>query len=200
MEDADKAIAQMAKNKALGPDGFGINLLLDPNNLELRTRACSVLIEMANSGKIPDFLKTSRGCFLSKDKSSKAKLEDIRLIQISPHLLKILEIMIGNKLEDCNSAIVRSGSYQVGLKKFSGTQELIAHVLIRTLLGKSFIFVDFSKAFDNINRRKLCELLRQVAVNERDITSHCVELIISLLHGQMIEIFGKNIKVEKGVM
>ena len=60
----------MAKEKALGPDGFGINLLTDPTNTELRQRACQVLTEMANLGKIPDFLKTSRGCFLSKDKSS----------------------------------------------------------------------------------------------------------------------------------
>lgn len=70
----------MAKDKALGPDGFGINLLIDPKNPELRVKACKVLTSIANSGKIPNFLKTSRGCYLSKDKSSKAKLEDIRLI------------------------------------------------------------------------------------------------------------------------
>ena len=64
----------------------------------------------------------------------------------------------------------------------------------------SFLFVDFAKAFNRINRKKLCELLRQVGRNAGLITSHCVELIISLLDGQLIEIFGVNIKVEKGVM
>lgn len=39
-----------------------------------------------------------------------------------------------------------------------------------------------------------------MAINEGDIKSHCVKLIISLLHGQMIDIFGKLIRVEKGIM
>lgn len=36
-------------------------------------------------------------------------------------MLMILKQMISNKLGDYNSAIVTSGSYQVGFKKFSGT-------------------------------------------------------------------------------
>jgi len=67
-------------------------------------------------------------------------------------------------------------------------------------LGMSFLFVDFAKAFDRINRKKLCELRRQVGRNKGLITSHCVELIISVLDGQIIEIFEVNIEVEKGVM
>jgi hypothetical protein len=56
-----------------------------------------MLTEMANTGKIPSFLKTSIGCYLSKDKSEKAKLYDIRLMQVSPHFsfIKFLEFMIG---------------------------------------------------------------------------------------------------------
>lgn len=74
-EDADLAIKQIASDKALGPDGLGINLFLDLNNPELRNRACKELTEIANSGNIPDFFKMSRRCYLSKDKSSEANLK-----------------------------------------------------------------------------------------------------------------------------
>jgi hypothetical protein len=62
-------------------------------------------------------------------------------------------------------------------------------VLARLKLSKSFLFVHLCKAFDGINRQKLRELLRQVGKNEGLVTSHSVELIISLLDGQQIEIF-----------
>ena len=61
--------------------------------------------------------------------------------------------MILEKLETYNSAIFHSGNYQLGFKKFRGTQELITYVLVRVKRGGSFIFVDFMQAFDGINRR-----------------------------------------------
>lgn len=48
---------------------------------------------------------------------------------------------------------------------------------------KSIAFIDFKKAFDNMNRKKLCELLRLVAEGEGESDAHCVELIVSLLEG-----------------
>lgn len=91
--------------------------------------------------------------------------------------------MILTKLEENESAITQSGNYQHGFKRFRGTHELIAHVDLLVLKGESFIYVDFTKAFVGINRKKFCELLRQVAKQEGEITSHCVELIINLLQG-----------------
>lgn len=42
--------------------------------------------------------------------------------------------------------------------------------------------------------------MRTVAEVEGAKVAHCVELIVSLLQGQKVEIFGKNIHIETGVM
>jgi hypothetical protein len=51
----------------------------------------------------------------------------------------------------------------------------------------SFLFVDFAKAFDGINRKFFCELLRQVGRNDGLITNHCGKLIISLLEVNLLK-------------
>lgn len=96
---------------ALGPDGFGIRLLKQKENLNLRQRACRVLAEMANTGEISEHMRISSACYLSKNKSTAAALDDLRLIQIFSHLIKALEHMILAKLEQFNSAIIQSGDY-----------------------------------------------------------------------------------------
>ena len=84
---------------ALGPDGFAIRLIKQKGNTNLRQRACRVLAEMANTGEIPKHMRISRECYLSKNKSTAAALDDLRLIQISSHLIKALKNMILAKLE-----------------------------------------------------------------------------------------------------
>lgn len=81
-------------------------------NIDLRQRACRVLAEMANAGEIPENIRISRACYLSKKKSTAAVLDDLRLIEISSHLIKVLEHMILAKLKQLNSAIIQSGDYQ----------------------------------------------------------------------------------------
>ena len=93
---------------ALGPDGFGIRLLKQKENLNLRQRACRVLAKIAYTGEIPGHMRIIRACYLSKNKSIAVALDDLRLIQISSHLIKALEHMILSKLELFNSAIILS--------------------------------------------------------------------------------------------
>jgi hypothetical protein len=66
---------------------------------------------MANAGEIPENMRISRACYLSKNKSTAVALDDLRLIEISSHLIKVLEHMIIAKLEQFNSAIIKSGDY-----------------------------------------------------------------------------------------
>jgi len=56
-------------------------------------------------------MRISRACYLSKSKSTAAALDDLRLIKISLHVIKVLEHMILAKLEQFNSAIIQSGYY-----------------------------------------------------------------------------------------
>lgn len=56
-------------------------------------------------------MRIIRACYLSKNKSTAAALDDLRLIQISSLLIKALEHMILSKLELFNSAIIQSGDY-----------------------------------------------------------------------------------------
>ena len=80
IQDAENAITKLSSDKALGPDGFGIALLKNKDNLALRERACKVLVEMANSYILPEHIRVSIACFLLKNKNDSAKFEDIRLI------------------------------------------------------------------------------------------------------------------------
>ena len=41
----------------------------------------------------------------------------------------------------------------------------------------------------------MCQLLRAVAEGEGAKVAHCVELIVSLLQGQKVDIFGKEIPI-----
>ena len=55
---------------------------------------------MLNEIKIPDYLKTSIICALSKTNSSTTSIDDIRYIQINPYITKWMEKTVSNKMKE----------------------------------------------------------------------------------------------------
>ena len=69
---------------------------------------------MVNIDCIPDYLKVVKIILLSKKNQSAVKLDNIRPIMALPHVTKLIEKMIKNKLEDLDSNLLQVGSYQSG--------------------------------------------------------------------------------------
>jgi len=172
----------MANDLALNPDDFGIQLLVNKNSTESRARACKELTNMAITCFIPDYLRVSRACFLSKKNLLCFVLwRKTHIDCATPNKIpKTNDLDYADRAQLCYRAQWQLLNW---FHKFQSTQELIAYVMTRVKYWKIFIFVNFAKTFDKINRKKLCTLLRQVAKNEGLVTKHCVELIINLLEG-----------------
>lgn len=56
------------------------------------------LMNMLNSGYIPDYLKNGKLSLLSKTQTTQVSLKDIRPLTIQSHLVKVLERAIKLKL------------------------------------------------------------------------------------------------------
>ena len=78
---------------------------------------------------------------------------------------------------------MKVGNYQSGFKEGGGTQQNITKLLkeiaksrVYKSQRKAHLFIDFKKAFDTVNRRKLAEILIGRAKNESE--RHCIKLLI----------------------
>ena len=64
-----------------------------------------------NKLDIADYLKSFKLIIISLSNSSKVTLEEVRPIQVLPHLIKILEKAIKIKLSKLDSKLLQTGSY-----------------------------------------------------------------------------------------
>ena len=88
-------------------------------------------------------------------------MENIRPIIVRSHLTKIMEKAIIVKIKQIDLKILKSGAYERGFKEGMNTGANISQTLVR-IQGKRHkdslhLFVDLTKAFDNIDRLKLFE-------------------------------------------
>ena len=104
-----------------------------------------------------------------------AKIDDTRLITDRTHLLKILEKAVMFKLQEKNTDLLKMGSYQNGFTKGKSTHQNIYKMLEIVKDGRKgiarysiLLSVDFSKAFDKVDRRLLMELLLQRSKDATD--------------------------------
>lgn len=98
---------------------------------------------------------------LPKSGSSRASLDETRLICIQYVISKIIDQCVINLAEKINSALLTSNSYYNGFKAGFSTQEHITSVLtfihnaISSNAERYILLFDFKKAFDNISREQL---------------------------------------------
>ena len=61
---------------------------------------------MLNNDEIPGYLKVARLTLIYKRGKTSANLDDVRLIAILSHIIKVVEKVIKNKLESSKSKLI----------------------------------------------------------------------------------------------
>ena len=96
-DDIERAIKEVGFSKALGPNLFDGSVLA---NDDVKANCIQFLHTCLNKGGIKQYLKESRLILLSKTDSNEVTCDNIRPIQVTSHLTKVIEQAIKNKLEE----------------------------------------------------------------------------------------------------
>ncbi|KAI5735070.1 hypothetical protein M8J77_013749 [Diaphorina citri] len=174
-------IKRLNNKKSPGPDDIPAEFLKLMDGVGL-----GIITDMINSiyarGMIPkDFLQS---IFIPLPKVSKAKnCADFRTISLISHTSKILLYLIKDRIYNIIEANLTET--QMGFRGGKGCRDAIS--AMRILLEKSvekdedifMTFIDYEKAFDNVNHVKLVSILRSISIPQADI-----RLIEQLYWGQ----------------
>ncbi|KAI5752717.1 hypothetical protein M8J77_019728 [Diaphorina citri] len=199
--DITKMIKKLCNGKSSGEDNIPAEFIksLNQNEIMLLT---NIINNIYKTGSIPnDFLQS---IFITLPKVNKAKhCSDFRTISLISHtskiLLQIIKQRINNIIEDNLSET------QMGFRQGKGCRDALT--LMRLLLEKHvdknkdvfLTFIDYSKAFDNVNHAKMIEILQKTNIPKADL-----RLIIKLYWGQSGKVktsmgVSEEFQISKGV-
>ena len=165
-----EAIQQMKKNKAVGVDGIPAEFWKALGN-----KATAEIVELCKSmykeGKWPsDFTQVVMVPIPKKTKA--VECEDHRTISLISHASKIMLKILTKRIEARTKDFI--GRNQFGFRKGCGTRDAVG--VMRMLCERSLehgndiyiCFVDFEKAFDRVDWKKMMEILKDLQVDWRD--------------------------------
>ena len=160
-EELEKAICKLKINKAPGEDDITAELIKNASQ-ELRKRFHALICNIWREEKMPDDWKVGLIAPLFK-KGDKMKCENYRGITLLNVAYKVLSSIILERLKQYSEETL--GEYQCGFRPQRRTTDQI--FVVRQILEKfyahdidlHFLFIDFKKAFDCINQKKLLESL-----------------------------------------
>ena len=200
-----KLLSELNENKASGPDNVEAKFLKFTGN-ELSPALTLVFQASLSQGIIPDDWRHAFVNPLYKaGKSDKGLAENYRPISLTSVSCKILEhIIVHNVMQHFEKQNVLTNAQHGFRKKRSCDTQLVQTVndFAKTLNDSKqsdVILLDFSKAFDKVNHRKLCLKLEHYGVQGTTL-----KWIIDFLHNrtQSVVINGKksdSISVKSGV-
>lgn len=195
-DDIEQAIRDTNVLKGLGPDLFNGEIL--DRDETLRERFKAECAEGLNLGRLPEHLSRGRLIALSKEPGSGiTEVDNTRPIVIRSHIAKILEKAIKNRIDRLYPHLLRTLRSQAGFKQGLSTQHNI-HRDRRVHERPGAILVDFRKAFDSVNKKKVLAILR--ARCGTDDERHVVNLIESLHKTSTLEIGQLSFEAEVGVV
>ena len=164
------ALLEMKEGKAVGVDEIPAELLksLGEKALQELYEICKQIYE---EGKWRDDFTRVAMIPLPK-KSNAVKCSDFRTISLISHASKIMLRVLVKRIEAKAKHLISRN--QFGFKKGCGTMDAIG--IMRTLCERSvergkdvyICFVDFEKAFDRVNWKKMFEILKELQVDWRD--------------------------------
>lgn len=156
--------------------------------------------------KFPRTINSTYGVFLSKIAGTDIITNDeFRPIQIESHLFKVLEKYLHTLLNREGCKILVTGEYQAGFKPAGSTQKQVVKLMQLMAFQKDLgekeqivAFIDFRKAFDNINRGKLFEILRSRATSPED---HWILDVVEAIYCRNTIFFSNmdKLDIEQGV-
>jgi hypothetical protein len=202
--EIEDAIAALKNNKSAGPDNVPCEILkiLCKSDKQFLDNLVELFNNIYNSGKIPE--NWLQSTFITIPKKPNAQIcDDYRLISLINHVTKAFTKIIHRRIYDkCESNIDRS---QFGFRKALGTREAIfaLQVLIQRCRDVDkdvyLCFVDFRKAFDNVNHEQLIDILRKTGIDDKDI-----RIVANLYWGQTARAkigneLTKSVQIKRGV-
>ena len=186
-EEVLLAINEMKKNKSEGIDNIPAEILKN-----LGEKAMSEMVKLCqdiyNTGIWPeDFLQTIM--IPLKKKANATVCEEYRTISLLTHASKIMIRIMTRRIQAKVEADHQLGEDQFGFRKNRGTRDAIG--ALRILAERSLehdqevyvCFVDYEKAFDRVDWKKLMQALIRLGIDWKDR-----RLIRNLYMGQKIRI------------
>jgi len=159
-EELEKAICKLKINKTPEEDDTIAEFMKNASQ-ELRKRLHALICNIWREEKMPDNWKVGLIVPLFK-KGDKMKCENYRGITLLNFAYKVLSSIILERLKQYSEEIL--GEYQCGFTPQRRTTDQI--FVVRQILEKFYahgidhlLFIDFKKAFDCINQKKLLESL-----------------------------------------
>lgn len=158
------------KTNAVGADGIHIKFLILCCPFIL-PYVCHIVNFCINNSVFPDIWKLAQVIPLPKTDSPK-EYKDLRPISILPVLSKILEFAIKDQLveyiENNNILPYTQSGFRKGYSCATALLNVIDNILEATDSGKLTVLVllDYSKAFDTINHKTLCSILKFIGLGD----------------------------------
>lgn len=170
IDEIYEAIKGMKNGKAAGIDEIPAEFLKMLEG-ETMTRIVNLCKEIYKTGIWPDDFTKSVVIPIPK-KTNAVECSDYRTISLISHASKILLKIINNRIQ--TKAEMMLSNTQFGFRKGCGTREAIG--IMRVICERSlehgndvFIcFVDFEKAFDRIDWKRMLEILKRIGIDWRD--------------------------------
>lgn len=157
-QELKKAFASLQNGAAAGPDDIYNDALKQMgrhgNRLILR-----LFNKSLHSGRVPASWRTGEIVPILKPNKDAAKLESYRPITLTSSIGKLMERVLAARLQP----VVDSCQNQFGFRSGMSTTDTLlwyrARTTPKTKGGHAAVLVDFSRAFDSIDHRKLLEVL-----------------------------------------
>jgi sorting nexin-29 len=200
----EKAIWNLKINKAPGEDNIIAELIKNASQ-ELKKRLYTLISEIWRQEKMPDDWKIGLIVPIFK-KGDKMKCENYRGITLLNVAYKILSTIILEQLKEYLEEIL--GEYQSGFRPQRGTTDQI--FVVRQILEKCYahdidlhlLFIDFKRAFDSINQKRLLETLVSFGIPKK------IELLVRMtlegaqakviVDGKISTLFNIDTRVRQG--
>ncbi|KAJ4443565.1 hypothetical protein ANN_05238 [Periplaneta americana] len=177
-------IRKLKKSKAAGPDGIYKEFLKESTS-ELTTTWIELLNICVQLGEIPNAWRQITLKFLYKGKGPTNDPNSYRGIALENNPFKLLTNILNARLTRAKDWKIPE--QQFGFRKGLAVENLLKNiheVLIKPKQKFYAVFVDYSKAFDNVNRKHMIKKLG----NMEELDGHTLTLIYNILAQNVITI------------
>lgn len=196
------ALEHMKGRKALGPDGIAVEVLKLIHDYNIDDLVALFNKFYLSDNMLPEDWLLSIFTPLPKKANAKS-CGDHRMISVMSHFLKVFLKIIQKRI--CNKIEENISDTQFGFRAGLGTRDALVavQVLVQRCIDVKvdvhMCFIDFEKAFDNVNHAKLINILKSIGIDGNDI-----KFIENLYWKQKAKIKINNIlteevQIEKGV-